>query len=285
MGRMRYGRGRRTHDRTIYTSRSTQSPRRSTHPKRAIANHLRPSDNRLHDVVHIRLIGKGSGSSADFHQPREDRSADLVRFPPLARHAPFYELDLPWVKGAGEFWHESTVESIHCTTCGGGGSVEHSREVICGLEDTGDGSWGLLGPRVCGRVQMENFGDARHVFVKNQLRHLGRKCFDGRREGLTPPHGSNGRVTWGLNVSPPSSSQRESTYGQRCVRVSSSIGCSPPGSSSQSNNLQSPLIWPVRPRAAGGSGPASRWHLLSSPPPLLGGSLRKYLRPRLDGYR
>jgi hypothetical protein len=75
--------------------------------------------------------------------------------------------------------------------------VEHSREVIRGFEDTGDGSWGLLGRRVRRRVQMEDFGEAWHVFVKNQLRHLGRECFDGRREGLTPPDRSNGRVTWG----------------------------------------------------------------------------------------
>ena len=74
--------------------------------------------------------------------------------------------------------------------------MEHPREVIRGFEDTGDGIWRLLRRWVCHGVQPENFGETRHVFVKDQLRHFGCECFDGRGEGLTTPHGSHGRVAW-----------------------------------------------------------------------------------------
>ena len=86
--------------------------------------------------------------------------------------------------------------------------MEHSREVIRGFEDMGDGIRRLLGHRVCGRVQMKDLGETLHVFVENQLRHISRECFDGRGEGLTSPHGSYGRVTWELNFSPLNSDGR-----------------------------------------------------------------------------
>ena len=50
------------------------------------------------------------------HQPRENRSADCIGFSSLACQTTFYEFDLPWVEGTRELWHESTVESVHCTT-------------------------------------------------------------------------------------------------------------------------------------------------------------------------
>jgi len=56
--------------------------------------------------------------------------------------------------------------------------VEHPREVVRGFENTGDGSWGLLGRRVCRRVHMENLGETRHMFIKNQLRHVGGERFE-----------------------------------------------------------------------------------------------------------
>ena len=169
----------RTHDRTIHTTRYNQSPW-STHAKRAIADHLCPSDYRLYDVVRIRFIVGGGGASADFHQPREDRGADRVGLSPLTRKAPFYEFDLSWVEGTRELGHESAIESVYRTTRRGRGSVEHSREVVRGFKDMGDRIWGLLGPWVCRRVQLEDFGETLHVFVKDQLRHIGCEVFDGR---------------------------------------------------------------------------------------------------------
>ena len=61
----------------------------------------------------------------------------------------------------------------------------------------GDGIWGLLGDRICRRVQVKDFGETLHVFIENQLRHIGHERFNGRGEGLTSPHGSHSRVTWG----------------------------------------------------------------------------------------
>ena len=58
--------------------------------------------------------------------------------------------------------------------------MEHSGEVIGGFEDVGDGILGLLGGRVCRGVQVKDFGETLHVFVKNQLRHIGGESFDGR---------------------------------------------------------------------------------------------------------
>jgi len=194
---MRNGRGGRAHDRNIRVTRPT-------HSKRTITNHLRPSDNRLHDITRIRLIVRDSGPPADFDQSREDRSANLVRLAPLAGHAPFYELDLSWVEGTRKFGYESTIKSVHRTACGGCRPVEHPREVIRGFENTGDRVRGLLGHLVPG-VQLENCSETWHVLIKNHLRHLGSESFDGRREGLTSPHGGHGRVAWRLGVSPSNS--------------------------------------------------------------------------------
>jgi len=85
--------------------------------------------------------------------------------------------------------------------------MEHSREVIRSLEDTGDGARGLSERRVR-RVQLENFGETWYVFIKNQLRHLDSECLDGRREGLASPHGSYSWVTWSSSFSSSISNPR-----------------------------------------------------------------------------